>query len=81
MRECAGPDFDIVQKSHLAYHKAGLERASEKAFGASKSEDQNLKHFDGTGPFVAWGTEVDSDTGTVGTPRNKRAQLAACGAA
>ena len=54
-------DF-VFEQSHRAYPENDVERAESKAFW-------NEEHF------VAWGTEVDSPTGRVGTPIEKRQAL------
>eukprot|EP00973_Karenia_brevis_P003112 427234-Karenia_brevis.AAC.1 len=82
INEPAGPDVDLVERSHRAYQKAGLEISPGKSFGGSCScfypdTGQSPTIVPGNQHFIAWGTEVDSKTGFVGTPESKRAQLCA----
>eukprot|EP00973_Karenia_brevis_P045810 6344412-Karenia_brevis.AAC.1 len=61
-----GPDIDIVNQSHKAYADADVEVAHNKAFGGACSD--SMGNCPGEYSFLAWGSEVDSEAGTVGTP-------------
>ena len=56
-------DEDIVDQSRAQYEKLGIPTSSKKAFEKCSK-------------FVAWGTEVDSKSGRVGTPQSKLRHLA-----
>ena len=56
-------DEEIMRKSREQYQKHGVPTSAHKA-------------FDKESRFVAWGTEVDSKSGRVGTPLLKLSQLA-----
>lgn len=55
-------DEDLVQKSRSRYAELGLPRSLKKAFDKEYA-------------FKAWGTQVDSQSGRVGTPLQKLRQI------
>ena len=74
-----GPDKDLIEKGHEAYRSVNLPRSPQKGFGFSGCEtfakDGSKIVPCGIQKFLAWGTEVNSPVGTVGTPGLKRAGL------
>ena len=67
----SGADYDLVRTALSAYNRASLPVSASKGFGfASELEDASADLH-----FTAWGTEVDSRTGTVGAERSKRSLL------
>jgi len=57
-----GPDMKLLEASRVGYDVANAPVSSEKSFTRLKN-------------FVAWGTEVRSEAGTAGAPRERRLQL------
>ena len=70
-----GRDKDIIDASHEAYREAKLPRAPEKGFGFARNAAESSPTGDTN--FLAWGSEVKNEPGTVGTPESKRATLLA----
>ena len=58
----AAVDSELLERSRQAYLKAGLPRALKKGF------ERQLR-------FTVWGSEVDSTSGRVGAPEERRLQL------
>ena len=61
LKICAALE-EIIENSRAQYAKHGIPTSDKKA-------------FEKAGNFVAWGTEVDSQSGRVGTPLSKLRQL------
>ena len=73
LRSSDGPDLEIIRRSHAAYREANVRRSTDKAFGFSLSREPAAADV----CFLAWGTEVNGDLGTVGAPVRKRLELLA----
>eukprot|EP00973_Karenia_brevis_P015625 2137280-Karenia_brevis.AAC.1 len=67
-----GPDRDCILAALRAYASAQVEVAPDKSFGCAAQDADGKYSRPGDSTFVAWGTEVISDSGTVGVPRIKR---------
>ena len=67
----SGPDFDIISRALSAYEKAHLPLSQSKSFGFAKQLGQSSADLE----FTAWGTQVNSKLGTVGTEARKRSLL------
>ena len=74
-----GPDNALVDAALGSLRRANLEIADQKSFGAARfpapTASDSVPVGDTT--FVAWGTQVCSDTGHVGTVPEKRAGISA----
>ena len=69
--EKTGQDFDLCKNAELSYAKAGLPLSTSKGFGFMREGGQSTADLE----FVAWGTEVRSKEGLIGTERGKRVLL------
>ena len=67
----SGPDFDLIQRSKVAYAKASLPLSAAKGFGFA----EDVPDPKGSLHYTAWGTEVKSKEGLVGTDLSKRGLL------
>jgi len=69
-----GEDMDMVDRSHVAYAKADLPLAGDKAFGFGKDE-ANPAERRAASVFTLLGTEVNDNKGAAACPGQKRAEL------
>ena len=67
----SGPDVEVIDQSRRGYENARLPLSEDKAFGYTGPGSE----VGGSLKFTAWGTEVNSRTGSVATPALKRSLL------
>ena len=66
-----GPDATLIRKAMAAYDQAQLPTSASKGFGFAGSDAKKKACLN----FTAWGSEVRSEAGLVGTQREKRLLL------